>query len=309
MNSIEALKSEFNSQIVELGNIDNRKISDKCIYVGSGDSYAAGLFTEYLTDHKCRCYSPSDLSNSRLPRDRTYCFVSVTGKTRANIEVAERASQAGAKTVAITFNENSKLAQVCDKTVHPKIKRANTPIAGFGSFVANVVTCLRVAGISVPKKFDGWYKNAVKLSQNLFESMILPDDTVFILGNNMLYPLAIYTSFQMAEFFGFAAVAHKLEEFCHSPIFGLKKTHNVWVLGQKEEHVYKRISKLEGRQISYFELYNEDIISQIFESIFFVQNLILLMAEKHGYTEQKYLMMKDVLKVSSDIIYYNEAIR
>jgi len=309
MNSIEALKSEFNSQIAELGNIDNRKISDKCIYVGSGDSYAAGLFTEYLTDHKCRCYSPSDLSNSRLPRDRTYCFVSVTGKTRANIEVAERASQAGAKTVAITFNENSKLAQVCDKTVHPKIKRANTPTAGFGSFVANVVTCLRVAGISVPKKFDGWYKNAVKLSQNLFESMILPDDTVFILGNNMLYPLAIYTSFQMAEFFGFAAVAHKLEEFCHSPIFGLKKTHNVWVLGQKEEHVYKRISKLEGRQISYFELYNEDIISQIFESIFFVQNLILLMAEKNGYTELKYLMVKDVLKVSSDIIYYNEAIR
>ena len=67
MNSIEGLKSDFYSQIVELRNIDIRKISDKCIYVGSGDSYVAGLFTEYFTDHKCRCYSPSDLSNSSYP--------------------------------------------------------------------------------------------------------------------------------------------------------------------------------------------------------------------------------------------------
>ena len=308
MNSIEALKSDFHSQIAELKNIDNRKISDNCIYVGSGDSYVAGLFTEYFTDHQCRCYSPSDLSNSRLTRDWTYCFVSVTGKTRANIAAAERASQAGAKTVAITFNEKSKLAQVCDNIVHPKIERANTPTAGFGSFVANVLTCLQVAGITVPKKFDVWYKNAVKLSQNVLESMILPDDTLFVLGNNTLYPLALYASLQMAEFFGTTAVSHKLEEFCHSPIFGLKKTHHVWILGQKEEFVPTRMSKLVGRQISYFELYNEDIVSQIFESIFFVQNLILLMAEKHGYTELTYVMMKDVLKVSSDIIYFNEAI-
>ena len=75
MNSIEDLKSDFHSQIVGLRNIDNRKISDKCIYVGSGDSYVAGLLTEYFTDHECRCYSPSDLSNSRLPRDLTDCFV------------------------------------------------------------------------------------------------------------------------------------------------------------------------------------------------------------------------------------------
>ena len=303
MNSIEALKSDFHSQISELGKIDNRKISDKCIYVGSGDSYVAGLFTEYLTDHKCRCYSPSDLSAYKLPRDWTYCFVSVTGKTRANIELAERASQAGAKTVAITFNENSKLAHVCDKIIHPKIKRANMPTAGFGSFVANVVTCLQVAGITVPKKFDEWYNNAVKLSQNLSESMILPDDVVFLLGNKLLYPLALYASFQMAEFFGTTAVAHKLEEFCHSPIFGLKRIHHLWVLGQKEEQVAKRIGNLEGQQISYFELYSKDNISEIFESIFFVQNLILLMAEKQGYTELRYVMMKDILKVSSDIIY------
>ena len=93
MNSIESLKLDFNSQIRELNKIHNEKIFDDCIYVGSGDSYVAGLIAEYLTDHKCRCYSPSDLLNSRFLEDKTYCFISVTGKTKANIEVARRATE------------------------------------------------------------------------------------------------------------------------------------------------------------------------------------------------------------------------
>ena len=179
MNSIESLTLDFNAQISELGKINNDKISDNLIFVGSGDSYVAGLITEYLTHHKCKCYSPSDLFSSELSRDGTYCFVSVTGRTKANISVAKRASQAGSKTVAITFNENSELAKVCDKIIHPNLKRAHTPTAGFGSFVANAVTCLQVAGITVPKKFDMWYQNAVKISKNVLESVVLPEDTVF----------------------------------------------------------------------------------------------------------------------------------
>jgi hypothetical protein len=107
----------------------------------------------------------------------------------------------------------------------------------------------------------------------------------------------------MAEFFGSTAIAHKLEEFCHSPIFGLKKSHCVWILGQHEEQIGRRLKRL-GLRLSYIELLNKDIFAQFFVSIFFVQNLILLLAEKHGYTELQYVMMKDVLKASSDIIYH-----
>jgi fructoselysine-6-P-deglycase FrlB-like protein len=304
MNSIESLRLDFNTQIRDLGKINNDKISDNLIFVGSGDSYVAGLIAEYLTHHKCSCYSPSDLLNSELSKDWTYCFVSVTGRTKANISVAKRASQAGSKTVAITFDENSELAQVCDKIIHPNLKRAHTPTAGFGSFVANAVTCLQVAGITVPKKFDKWYQNAVKISKNVLESVVLPEDTVFVLGNNTLYPLALYTSLQMAEFFGTTAVAHKLEEFCHSPIFGIKKSHHLWIMGQNEEPISKRLKNL-GLHLSYIELYKPDIFTQLFESIFFVQNLMFLMAKKYGYTRLQFVLREDILKTSSDIIYNN----
>ena len=304
MNSIESLTLDFNAQISELGKIKNDKISDNLIFVGSGDSYVAGLIAEYLTHHKCKSYSPSDLFSSELSRDKTYCFVSVTGKTKANISVAKRAFERGSKTVAITFNENSKLAQVCDIIIHPNLKRAHRPTAGFGSFVANAVTCLQLAGITIPKKFDRWYQNGVKKSQNVLDSIVLPEHALFILGNNIFYPLALYTSFQMAEFFGTRAIAHKLEEFCHSPIFGFRKDDSVWILGQNESRVSQRLQIL-GLGPSYIELYNPDILTKLFESIFCAQNLMLHLAQRRGLEELKYVTMKDVLKASSDIIYYD----
>jgi fructoselysine-6-P-deglycase FrlB-like protein len=303
MNSIESLRLDFTTQLTELGKIKHDKISDNLIFVGSGDSYVAGLIAEYLTSHKCRCYSPSDLFNSKFIKDKTYCFISVTGKTRANIEVAQRASQAGVKTVAVTLDKKSNLAQICDEVVLPEIKRTDTPTAGFSTFVANVVTCLQISGITIPEKFEIWHKKGVQLSLDLLESIVLPKgDSIYLLGNNILYAIALYASFQMAEFFGTSAIAHKLEEFCHSPIFGFKRPDYIWMLGQNESQVDQRLNGL-GIRLSYMELYNEDILAQVFESIFFVQNLMLLLAQRHGFTELQYVLMKDVLKASSDIIY------
>jgi len=303
MNSIESLKLDFDSQIRELNKISAEKISDELIYVGSGDSYAAGLVAEFVTDHKCRCYSPSDLFNSRFKNDKTYCFVSVTGKTKANIKVAELATEAGVRTVAITLDKNSKLAQVCKEIVPLEITRTQTPTAGFSTFVTNVITCLQISGITVPHNFDVWHKKGVELSLDFLESLVLPgQESVYLLGNNVLYAIALYTSFQMVEFFGSTVISHKLEEFCHSPIFGLKSSDYVWILGQNESQVNQRLSAL-GLHLSYIELYNQDLLAQLFESIFFVQNLMLLLAQKHGSTELQYVLMKDVLKASSGIIY------
>jgi fructoselysine-6-P-deglycase FrlB-like protein len=304
MNSIESLKLDFDSQIQQLNKIRNKKIFDKCIFVGSGDSYAAGLIAEYLTEHNCKCYSPSDLYNSRFEYDKPYFFVSVTGKTKANIKVAERATQEGVRTVAVTLDKNSKLAQVCKEIVPLDITRAQTPTAGFGTFVTNVLTCLQISGATVPQKFDVWHKKSVQLSLKFVESFLLSrQEPLYLLGDNVLYAVALYTSFQMVEFFGITAITHKLEEFCHSPIFGLKKSHPIWIFGQNDEQIEKRLERL-GLNIAYTELRNNDIFAQLFISIFFVQNLILLLAKKHGYKELQYIKMKDFLKASSDIIYY-----
>jgi len=261
-----------------------------------------GLIAEYLTNHKCRCYSPSDLFNSTFVKDKTYCFISSTGKTKANVEIARRARRAGIRTATVTRNKNSDLAQICDIVILSGLTKGGTSTTGFTAFIANLVTCSQISGIIIPHKFDIWYKKALRLSKNLFESMTIPEQPLYLLGNNILYAVALYASLKMAEFFGSTAMAHKLEEFCHSPIFGLKKSHCVWIFGQKEEQIERRLTRLRF-PLSYIEFYNKDIFAQLFISLFFIQNLILLLAQKHGYTELQYIMMKDVLKTSSDIIY------
>ena len=62
------------------------------------------------------------------------------------------------------------------------------------------------------------------------------------------------------------------------------------------------LSKL-GLRLSYNELYNQEVFGQVFETIFFIQNLILMLAEKNGYSELQYVKMKDLLLASSNIIY------
>jgi fructoselysine-6-P-deglycase FrlB-like protein len=111
----------------------------------------------------------------------------------------------------------------------------HSPTTGFGTFVANVITCLQISGASVPSKFDIWHKKELELSLKLIDSMISPKETVYLLGNRTLYALALYASLKMSEFFCTTTVAHKLEEFCHSPIFGIKESHHLWILGQKEK--------------------------------------------------------------------------
>ncbi len=304
MDSLEHLKFDFKHQINGLNQISSKKKREDCIYIGSGDSYVAGLIAEYLSDHRCRCYSPSDLIRSRFLFEGTYYFISVTGRTRANIEIARRATKAGARTVAVTLNTSSELALACNEIIPLEITLTDNTTS-FSTFTANVVTCLQLAGILVPRKFETWHKNGIKLSADS-RSVRLPKNVLHILGNDILYPIALYTSLKMTEFFGIPTIANKLEEFCHSPVFGVKPSHNLWVLGQDETAIAQKLGKLDN-EFNYFELKNSDILSKLFESIFFLQSFILLLCERYKQNELNYVLMKKVLKISCDIIYKGSA--
>ena len=123
MNSIESLKLDFNSQIDDLGNIHNEKIFEECIYRWIRRLFCCWTYCR-VSNSKMQMLQPFGFINSRLLEGKTYCFISVTGKTRANIKLARRAKKSGLNTVAVTANENSKLAQVCDHAVPLNITKS-----------------------------------------------------------------------------------------------------------------------------------------------------------------------------------------
>ena len=83
--------------------------------------------------------------------------------------------------------------------------------------------------------------------------------------------------------------------------FDHNNTNYLWSMCQNEEPVSKILNRLETH-LTYVELYNPDIFAQLFASIFFVQNLIMLIAKEYGYTQLQFLLKEDILKASSDII-------
>ncbi len=300
MDSLEKIKFDYTEQINSLGKVSTRKKSKNCIFVGSGDSYVAGLIAENVSNHHCKCYSPADLMRSKFMENMTYYFISVTGRTRSNIEIARLATKAGAKTVAVTFDPTSELAKVCNEIYTLKTSTTNTSTS-YGTFTTNVATCLELAGISIPRKFQRWHRNGMDLVSR-FNHVSFPKHVLHILGNDVFYPLAIYASLKMTEFFGVTTIPNKMEEFCHTPVFGIKPSHAIWILGRTEDSTSHKLGNLKN-EFNFFELKNPDLLSELFESIFFLQGFMLLLCEKYDFTELKYVLMKKILTISSDIIY------
>ena len=304
MDSLEKIKFDYPEQIYSLSQISSRKKSENCIFVGSGDSFVAGLIAEYISNHKCKCYNPADLTRSKFIENMTYYFISVSGRTRSNIEVAKRATRAGVKTVAVTFDPKSELANACNEIISLKPVMTNTATS-YTTFTANVVICLQLAGMSIPPNFEMWHRNGVALSSR-FHHLCIPKGVLHILGNDVFYPLAIYTSLKMAEFFGVTSLLYRMEEFCHSPLFGIKPSHTLWILGRTEDITSHKLKNLKN-EFNLFELKNPDHLSELFEAIFFLQGFMLLLCKKHNFTELKYVLMKKVLAISSEIIYREAA--
>ena len=304
MDSLEKIKIDYSEQIYSLSQISCRKKSENCIFVGSGDSFVAGLIAEYISNHKCKCYSPADLTRSKFIENMTYYFISVSGRTRSNIEVARRATKAGVKTVAVTFDPTSELAKACNEIISLKSIMTNTTTS-YTAFTANVVICLQLAGMSIPPKFEMWHRNGAALSSR-FHHFCIPKGVLHILGNDVFYPLAIYASLKMAEFFGVTSLPYRMEEFCHSPLFGIKPSHTLWILGRTEDITCNKFKNLKNGY-NFFELKNPDPVSELFEAIFFLQGYIVLLCEKHNFSELKYVLMKKVLAISSEIICREDA--
>ena len=118
---------------------------DNAVFVGSGDSYAAALAAHYLSSGNAVRYHPSDIiSDPSLAKGRNVYFVSISGRTWANVRAARIAKNAGAHTTAITANPASPLAKACDDIFELRFPSAGRA-AGTISFAASVFACTHVA--------------------------------------------------------------------------------------------------------------------------------------------------------------------
>ncbi|MDQ3999381.1 MAG: SIS domain-containing protein [Thermoproteota archaeon] len=313
MNAIEAMQTEIEYQVQDLHKLELLSPVSNCLFVGSGDSYIAGLAAQYYSGSHAICCSPIDIiKNHLLVKRRNLIVVSISGNTRANILAAKIAKKHGVGTIsALTARSSSRLAKSCDQTIELKYKSTGITTAGTISFTLSMIKCISLSTeLQLPSNIRKMYIRADKQARQAISKI---DDksnssntSYFILGNSQLYAIALYGTLKFNEIFGAKAMAYPTEEFCHSPLFSIKNTDQALVLGGDADNNSRKLSKrLNEEGFSSVHVgFKSTGIELLLESTFFMQLFVLKLAQKYGLTSCYFLRNKKLLKVSSDFIYH-----
>lgn len=298
MNAIEAMQAEIGYQVHDLQKQDLPLQSRNCLLVGSGDSYVAGLAAQYFSGGRALCCYPTDLiQNPSVADGRNVYVVSISGSTKANILAAKIAKKQGARTTAITAKPASALARGCDQVIELKYRSAGVTTAGTISFTSSMLACISLAEKIQLPDLGRVYRQAQSQADRIVRK--IDKNRYFMLGDGILYPVAIYGALKLNEVFGARTVAYPTEEFCHSPLFSIKKSDQVIALNA--EQLSTRLNR-DG-----FSSINVDFkgggIELLLRSAFFMQLLILKLAQRRALAGCYFLKNKKLLRTSSDFIY------
>jgi fructoselysine-6-P-deglycase FrlB-like protein len=318
MNAIEAMQAEIEYQVEELPKLDLLSPVRNCLFVGSGDSHVAGLAAQYFSGSQAICCYPIDIiKNPLLVKRRNLFIVSISGNTQANIMAAKIAKRHGASNItAITSRSSSRLAKSCDQIFELKYRNTGIATAGTISFTASMIKCISlITHLRIPSNIGEIYNRAEKQAKQVISkiddksnSSSISNSCYFILGNGQLHAIAMYGSLKINEVFGVRAMGYPAEEFCHSPLFSIQETDQAIVLGDDDNNnnnsrkLSKRLNE-EGFSSVHIGFQNKGI-ELLLSATFFIQLVLLRLAQKYGLTSCHFLSNEKLLRVSSDFIYH-----
>jgi fructoselysine-6-P-deglycase FrlB-like protein len=312
MNSIEAMELEIGYQIEELPKLiqPNKVNPDSCLFIGSGDSFVAGLIAHHASKRRTISCNPVEfLLNPCIANKRHMYIVSVSGRTNSNILSAIVARKHKIRTTAITANSESILAKHCDNCIKLSYKSTASLTSGTIGFTSSLVSCLSlVTHLAYLNNIGRIYRESTIEAENLIKKHALDTSSFIFLGDGILFPIGMYGALKVNEIFGSKSYAYTIEEFCHSSMFSIKPGDNVVIF---DNFGYdKRIAKLlyeRLNQINYSSLYIDlnslSLIDAVLKSIFLIQILLLKIAKRDGLKECFFLCNKELLALSSALIY------
>ncbi len=301
MNAIEAMQAEIGYQVKDLPRQELPLQHKNCLFVGSGDSYVAGLAAQHVSGGHAICCYPTDLmQNPSVASGRNVCVVSISGGTKANILAAKIAKRQGARTTAITARPASLLAKACHQTIELKYKSAGITTTGTISFTSSMLACISLATKLQLPNLNKVFRQAEKQAGRI-AGEIGSRTSYFILGNGLLHPVAVYGALKFNEVFGARAMPYQAEEFCHSPLFSAKKGDQMIVMGSDGRRLNDRLVK-EGFSSVHADFKSRGI-GLLLQSTLFMQLLVLKLAQRRKMTSCYFLKNKRLLRMSSDFIY------
>jgi fructoselysine-6-P-deglycase FrlB-like protein len=281
--------------------------SGDTIFVGAGDSLACAQFIERQMDFVPRAMDPYELTqNPQIARNKTVFLISVSGRTRSNIEAARAIKGFAKKTVAITANPDSQLVKTCSSIIQLKFTKLPGVTPGTISFTSSLLACSRLFG-SIHSEFD----LAPKMSsaKHWTESHSENAETVYFLASGFLYPIAFYGSVKVSEFSGERAEYQLTEEFSHMNLFSMTKKDLAIILKQgsdrKATQLYEELNRRGycAELLDLKEPHADPVEVAVTYSIYF-QYFALNAALRKGLSKPAFLESPSLLDISNSMIYF-----
>ncbi len=308
MNTIDAYEQETRFQISDLPRFVrestikklNAKDQERCLLTGTGDSFAAAMVAEFVSNNKVQCVDPLDIClNSSIAKDKLLYAVSISGNTKANIETVKSAKKHAARTVAITANRESKLAKICKEVIELKFKNVSILTAGSISFTTSMLACLSLVKNVTITNAERMFNNA----KNDAEETKL-NGHVYVLGNGIAYPLAIYGCAKIYEILGMKAQHVMLEQFCHMQLFSVKEYDTILILSN-EDKAKELSAKLvnSGYNSHIFEPKGKTLEDNLLYYSFLLQLIVLNNAKRLHLKECYFITNNKLREISNSLIY------
>ncbi len=312
--SVLAMEKEVGNQIDDLPIfarlLRNRKFPpvnpSKLVFTGSGDSYAVSLFAQELSGGIALAADPGELSNkTQLARGRHLVLISVSGRTKASIQLARKMRGIAQKSTAVTANSDSSLAHLCDDDIILRYRSAGRLTSGTASFTASLLACAGILG-SLPTSLSlqPSMKNASEWARNLATRS--NGDFLFI-GSGVQHALAEYGACKIQEVLGAKAEALFPEQLGHAKLFSINKSGDtiIGVPGAENDKTWRIVKTLKkgGFQVHTIPTNVQDPVKRSLEISFHLQQLVLRLAGKRNIREVAFLSDSSRLRLSNQLIY------
>ncbi len=308
IQEIEAQLEDLPSYASYLNSISIEKTDPaEALFVGAGDSLACARYIERLMNFKPRSMDPYDLFKApEISRGKVVHFISVSGRTKSNIEAASSVKGVARDTVAITANPESPLAKICSRILELKFSKASGLTPGTNSFTASLLACYRLFH-KLPDVFNlGAFSRHAK---DWGESHSENAETVHFLSSGELFPIAMYGAAKVFEFVGGKADYQLTEEFSHLNLFSMNEKDLVVILndGTKDSTEVKLSEELNrGGFCAQLLSLDEGTSTQLEMAIsgaIHMQYFALNMALRKGVNQPAFLENQKLLQLSNRMIY------
>jgi fructoselysine-6-P-deglycase FrlB-like protein len=311
--SLDLMEEEIRSQVEELRVFapeigkqnDHQAPPSDMVFTGSGDSLASSLFASYLSRGQACAADPFELQlTPELTRDKTVFITSVSGRTRANVQLARRIRRLARARIAVTANPVSPLAKECDETLQLPSRSLRAVTSGTVSFTMSLLAVAsRVRPLPTLRDLDKAEAQAKKWAHHV---SITPQGGFLFVGSGIGYALSAYGASKIHEVLGQPADHVRTEQLGHSKLFALQTNDNIVCLATRRDRKTPDVSRTLSKNGFHSDLLDVEASDPVLaglEAAFSFQHLALNLARARGLRECAFLMDKQRLRLSSSLIY------